>query len=485
MDKAKLVKLASNMSTRGDLLNLLNSIHRAETHIPKGEDKSYPFTIEHLLYYCNPNHISNRYRKFKIKKKSGGFRQITAPRNQSFKMLLQAVNELFKALYTPSQHAMGFAEHRSVATNAAIHKGQIYVFNIDLKDFFPSIDQARVWKRLQLAPFNFPVTIASTLAGLCAMRESHKDENGKKRYRYVLPQGAPTSPIITNMICDTLDRRLAGLAKRFGLRYSRYADDITFSSMHHVYAQDGAFRKELYRIIQQQGFTVNDSKTRLQKRGSRQEVTGIIVSNKINVTKEYVREIRSLLYIWEKYGYSVAVSKFLPRYKAEKGHVKKGNSELRNVLDGKLMYLKMVKGEEDSVFQRLYYKFQKLISQNQKPKVSFLERTPLLSFEHNQSTLITFHQEGKYKRLAQFELGGTNQVAYISKLIPQRKKYDKENLYISKCSNRQGDLFWFIYRDNPALRHELDLFQGEENKPEAPDSDIDSLNNLLDSLLTS
>lgn len=485
MDKVQLVKLASDMSTRGDLLNLLNSISHSEAQMSKGEDESSLFTIEHLLYYCNPNNVSNRYRKFKIKKKSGGFRQITAPRNQSFKMLLQAVNELFKALYTPSQYAMGFAEHRSVATNAAIHKGQNYVFNIDLKDFFPSIDQARVWKRLQLAPFNFPVTIASTLAGLCAMRERRKDENGKSIYKYVLPQGAPTSPIITNMICDTLDRRLAGLAKRFGLRYSRYADDITFSSMHHVYAQDGSFRKELYRIIQQQGFTINDSKTRLQKRGSRQEVTGIIVSDKLNVTKKYVREIRSLLYIWERYGYSVAVSRFLPRYKAEKGHVKKGNSELRNVLDGKLMYLKMVKGEEDSIFQRLYYKFQKLISQNQKPKINFLERTPLLSFENNQSTLITFYQEGRHKRFARFELDGVNQVAYMSKLVPQRKKYDKAKLAISKCLNRQGEQFWLIYPDDPAQRHELDLFQDKDDNSEVLDADIDSLNNLLDSLLTS
>ena len=103
MDKAQLVKLASDMSTRGDLLNLLNSISHSEAQMSKGEDESSLFTIEHLLYYCNPNNVSNRYRKFKIKKKSGGFRQITAPRNQSFKMLLQAVNELFKALYTPSQ----------------------------------------------------------------------------------------------------------------------------------------------------------------------------------------------------------------------------------------------------------------------------------------------------------------------------------------------------------------------------------------------
>ena len=83
-----------------------------------------------------------------------------------------------------------------------------------------SIEQARVWKRLQLEPIGLKRPLASIIAGLCSMKV--KDEEGKARY--ILPQGAPTSPIITNMICDTLDRRLAGLAKRFGLRYSRYAD---------------------------------------------------------------------------------------------------------------------------------------------------------------------------------------------------------------------------------------------------------------------
>lgn len=352
MDKTQITQIASQMSTREDLLALLNRIKQDEIReLGFDTDKFYPFTMKHLLYYCNPNHVFHRYHQFKIKKKSGGFRQITAPRNQSFMMLLQTVNEILKAMYSPSDYAMGFTEERSVVTNASVHKGQNYVFNIDLKDFFPSVEQRRVLKRFGAKPFNFSPEIALLLSGLCSMRVKREqaDETQThdldKEFVYVLPQGAPTSPIITNMICDTLDRRLAGLARRFGLRYSRYADDITFSSMHYVYAEKGEFRKELARIIGSQGFTINDTKTRLQKRGSRQEVTGIIVSDKLNVTKKYVREIRSLLYIWEKYGYSATMAKFLPKYKAEKGHVKKGNPDLTNVLDGKLMYLKMVKGE--------------------------------------------------------------------------------------------------------------------------------------------
>ncbi|MGM9795081.1 MAG: hypothetical protein ACI3ZZ_02520 [Candidatus Aphodosoma sp.] len=132
------------------------------------------------------------------------------------------------------------------------------------------------------------------------------------------------------MVCDKLDRRLAGLAKRFGLKYSRYADDITFSSMHNVYQPDSEFIIELKRIIEDQGFVMTEKITRLQKLGSRQEVTGIIVSEKLiivseklNVTQKYVHDIRNILYIWDRYGFDDAYNKFFPKYNADKGHVKK------------------------------------------------------------------------------------------------------------------------------------------------------------------
>lgn len=484
MDKTQIAQIASQMSTREDLLALLNHIKQDEIReLGFDADKFYPFTMKHLLYYCNPNHVFHRYRQFKIKKKSSGFRQITAPRNQSFMMLLQTVNEILKAMYSPSDYAMGFTEERSVVTNASVHKGQNYVFNIDLKDFFPSVEQRRVLKRFGAKPFNFNPEIALLLSGLCSMRVKREqaDETQThdldKEFVYVLPQGAPTSPIITNMICDTLDRRLAGLARRFGLRYSRYADDITFSSMHYVYAEKGEFRKELARIIGSQGFTINDTKTRLQKRGSRQEVTGIIVSDKLNVTKKYVREIRSLLYIWEKYGYSAAMEKFLPKYKAEKGHVKKGNPDLTNVLDGKLMYLKMVKGETDFVYARLFEKFQQLVAKDsggdrKNPYgITYMETVPLLKFEQDKNTEVAiFHKEGK--RYATFEFNGVKQVVSINKDVSQNDEMQKEKLAISNCRNPKGEQFWLIHLVNKVTVYNL--------KP----VDIDELNNDLDSLLS-
>lgn len=304
-----------------------------------------------------------------------------------------------------------------------------------------------------------------------------KQHDLDKQFMYVLPQGAPTSPIITNMICDTLDRKLAGLAKRFGLRYTRYADDITFSSMHYVYSENSEFMKELARIINTQGFVMNEAKMRLQKLGSRQEVTGIIVSDKLNVTKKYVREIRSLLYIWDKYGYSAAMSRFFPKYKAEKGHIKKGNPDLTNVLDGKLMYLKMVKGDTDPVYVRLYTKFQELVNRDSGPDktnsygITYIESFPILEFEKNRNTNITIHHKDSDKRYATFKLGETPQVASINKGVTPDDEQQKEKLAISCCKDFRGEQFWLI--------HLFDKVTVFKPKP----VDIDELNNDLDLLL--
>lgn len=498
MDKNSIAKATQQLESKWDLLRLLNQIKLDEMTECGLSDKFYPFTMKHLNYYCNPNNSFHRYKQFRIKKKSGGFRQITAPRNQSFMLLLRYVNEVFKAVYKPSNYAMGFTEGRSVVTNANMHKGHNYILNIDLKDFFPSIHQARVWKRLQLKPLLFKQSIANVLAGLCSMKEKTEDGN----IRFVLPQGAPTSPIITNMICDNLDRGLAGLAKRFGVVYSRYADDITFSSMHNVYHPSGEFIKELRRIVESQGFIMNEDKTRLQKKGSRQEVTGIIVSDKLNVSQKYVRDIRNILYIWRKYGYATAFNKFFPRYKEAKGHIKKGNPNMVNVLDGKLMYLKMVKGEDDSVYMRLKAQFNELCNslhddaRTTLQGITYVETWSVLEFEKKNDTtidIITTKPKEFYAihatkeeiekaekrsfenfiphRYASFKLGGRMQKASVNKSLKKEDENRKELLSISNCRDTNGKLFWLVHRSDKVT------------VPPAQPVDIDDLNDDLDKLL--
>lgn len=419
MEKREIAQRASKLQKKEELLRLLNDIVKDEL----SEEHSFSFSMKQLSYYCNPNNVRGRYKHFTIPKKSGGQRQISAP-SKGLSHILYYVNILFKAIYRPSDYAMGFVEGRNVVNNASHHIGQNYVFNTDLENFFPSIVQPRVWKRLQLPPFNFNVEIASILAGLCCIKE--KVDEGK--YKYVLPQGAPTSPLLTNAICDKLDRRLNGLAHRFGLHYSRYADDITFSSMHNVYQDNGDFRKELKRIIEDQGFRINERKTRLQKLGVRQEVTGLTVSNRVNTSKRYVAEIRNLLHIWEKYGYNDAFKRFYPYYKNEKGYIKKGEPMLENVLYGKLQYLKMVKGDKDPVYSALQARYNKLtspVNANISQSLDYLRSFTIAEFEEIVGGNINYCLSKENKLYGKVQLNGKDIIISITGAAKQQLAKDK------------------------------------------------------------
>lgn len=363
MDKNVIRKILTTIETKEQLLDLLNKIKEEDAR--EGNFTFYPFTIKQINYYCNPSH-SNRFRQFQIPKKSGGVRTISAP-NQALKNILFYLNEVFKSIYHPMECVCGFVGGKNIVDNASRHLNRNYVFNIDLSDFFTSIEQARVWGRLQAKPYCLKRSMASIIAGLCSLQQIMPD----KEIKNVLPQGAPTSPILTNMICERLDWLLTRLAKKYGVSYSRYADDMTFSSSHNVYQNNSEFRKELRAIIEGQGFKINPKKTRLQKNGTHKEVTGLTVGTKANVSRHYVKNIRAILHIWEKYGKDAAQSRFLMPYMAEKVRNVKGIPHVENVLEGKLLFMKMVKGEYDPTFFKLWNRFQKLLER--KPEVQSIQ----------------------------------------------------------------------------------------------------------------
>ena len=361
MESNTLKKIIKKIATKEELLDLLNTLKQEEAK-SFGQDSYYPFVIKHINYYCNPNH-SGRYCQFSIPKKNGGTRTIYSP-NHTLKNILYYLNEIFNILYQPNNSAYGFVHGKSIVDNARKHQNNNYVFNIDLSDFFTSIDQARVWGRLQAKPYRLKKEMASIIAGLCSIKLEMPDNT----VRFVLPQGAPTSPVLSNMICEKLDWLLSKLARKYKVVYSRYADDITFSSQHNVYQKDSDFRKELWAIIEGQRFKINPAKTRLIVSNYRQEVTGLIVNSKVNVTRRYVKNIRTILHIWEKYGLSEAQKNFLPYYLKEKSRNIKGIPHVENVVYGKLLFLKMVKGENDSTYQKLWSRYLKLIDQSVSPK---------------------------------------------------------------------------------------------------------------------
>lgn len=439
MDKQELQIRLKEIENPEDLLTLLNEIKKE-----LAGDKVIPFTMRKMMVLCNPKK-KNRYNLFYIPKKSGGDRAINVP-NGNLKWFQLCLNEILKAVYTPSPNATGFTKGKSVVTNAQIHVGNNYVFNIDLKDFFPSIKQPRVWKRLQLPPFNLKREVANIVAGLCCIEEQVFTTENKVSNNYCLPQGAPTSPILTNAICDNLDRRLNGLAKRFGLKYSRYADDITFSSMQNVYQEGSEFRVELERIIEGQNFKINTQKTRLQHRSQRQEVTGITVDVKPNVSKKYIKDIRALLHIWEKYGYNAAYAKFYPIYKSDKGLLHKGEPNLENVLHGKLCYLKMVKGEKDAVYSKLKNQFDELVSSTVpnpiKSDWEYLFTLPLKDFERINGIEIKF----RYKAMKGYDLDIDNLYR-----TPEGNKISKEEYDALAKEKKAGAYGFFELNDNSYL----------------------------------
>nr|WP_245545522.1 reverse transcriptase family protein [Mariniradius saccharolyticus] len=333
-------------------------------------EKFKPLELRALTYYADPKLCTRRYSKFSIKKKSGGVRTIHAPTN-GLKSILRSLNFVLQCIHEPHRTATGFVLDKSIVDNAKNHVGNHYVLNLDLKDFFHSFDRNKVKLAFMFTPFNLGVSkekekIAFLLASLC----THPLEvDGITKL--VLPQGSPTSPTITNILCERLDRRLNGLAKRFGANYSRYADDITFSSPHNIYHiednpslnQKGRFdnfRAEFGRLIEEEKLSINPKKTRLQRSGFRQEATGLIINDKVNVRRQYVKELRMWLYYWESYGYEKAEQIFKQDYMADKGHVKNMNAHLVNVIKGKLEFLKMVKGNEDGTYKGLKERFSKL-----------------------------------------------------------------------------------------------------------------------------
>ena len=244
------------------------------------------FDIRHLARYFGMSRDElNRlirekelhYREFSIPKHGGGSRVIFAP-TETLKGIQRHI--LAGVLERVPVHscANGFRRRRSIVTNAENHVGREVVLKIDIKDFFPSISSARV--RAAYVGLGFPEGVADVMSELSTFR-------GR------LPMGAPTSPYLSNIIASKLDRRISRLAKRLDFTYSRYADDLAFSS------RDVDFPRKIplfRRIIEDEGFRINEKKLVISRKGGRQKLTGVVVNRKLNVQKDEYRRLRAVVH---------------------------------------------------------------------------------------------------------------------------------------------------------------------------------------------
>ncbi|HWM54982.1 MAG TPA: reverse transcriptase domain-containing protein [Solirubrobacterales bacterium] len=325
-----------------------------DLHSPQAVAELVGLPLNRLTWWVWALPHARQYRRFAVVKKDGSPRDIEAP-IAPIKRIQRSIASAFTDAYRAPAHVHGFTPNRSPVTNAAIHIDQRWLFAIDLEDFFPSIAAARVRGLFLSWPFEYPEAVANLLTRICCFRDG-------------LPQGAPTSPIVSNYICRGMDRDLAKLAMSHRCYYTRYADDLVFSTDRvnfptGIATLDGGIAEpslSLRKIIEGAGFKINESKTRMQISFQRQRVTGLIVNKKVNVPRHYLRGVRALLHIWRRYDAEEA-SKSLKRASPDPNWpLGKPYPSLAAVARGRVQYIGSVRGWNDPAYLKLAHKLSEL-----------------------------------------------------------------------------------------------------------------------------
>lgn len=302
------------------------------------------------------------YKSFYIKKKNGSKRLINEPLHQLHTIQKEISTFLLIKRYV-TENSHGFELNKSIITNASNHVNKKIVLNIDLEDFFPSITKKKV-SDLLTSKFKLNAEEAEIVAEILT-------------FRNILPQGAPSSPIISNYVCEKLDKELHKFCKSFNIIYSRYADDLTFSFAFKKLPKH--IVKDIYSIIKKHEFKINDQKTRYFYRNRRQVVTGLVVNEKVNVKKEFQKRIRAILYNWKTKGFKYVTDTFLVKYGNDK--------ELIPTLSGWINFLGQVKGFDDETYLKFKNEFDSLANKEKYVKTFFIKSDDIFTIEELKSLI--------------------------------------------------------------------------------------------------
>ncbi len=296
-------------------------------------------TFEKIQFHIN----SPTYNEFFLKKKRGGKREISEPA-YALKRIQNQLNKYLQAYYLciKPEFIHGFvinpnykASICNIAQNAKPHVGKKHLLNMDIQNFFPTISATRVRNLFSSSYFRNNIHMATALALLTT-------------YKGKLPVGAPTSPVISNFVCIDMDTELFEYCKKNNITFTRYADDMSFSS-------DSPFNNviidALKSIIEKHGFQENPMKTRLSGANRKQTVTGLVVNQKVNVDRKFIRKVRAMMYDCKRNGLLLAaITHFgVPQRINEK----QLNEKFRLRLLGYIDFIGQVRGKKDS----LYLKF--------------------------------------------------------------------------------------------------------------------------------
>ena len=273
-------------------------------------------------YLYSNNRKKYLYFEYSIPKKTGGFRKIEIP-NDTIMHIQKAINKVILSKFKTSKCCIGYVKGKSIVDNASPHLSAKTLLKFDIKDFFPSITLNKVVKQFRY--YGYGKNVSRYLGYLCVNND------------YCLPQGAPTSPMLSNLVCIKLDKRIEAFCTKYNLNYTRYADDITISSIEKLSSKNCIFIKNFVdMVIKEEGFTPNQEKFKKIVNGQCLRVTGIVVNSKINVDKKILRELENAIRYISKYGLKSHLEKV--KYDLD--------TEYINHLYGLAFYIKMVNEEK-------------------------------------------------------------------------------------------------------------------------------------------
>lgn len=271
---------------------------------------SYLLCMEHRNLRQLVKSASSYYKYFAIKKHRGGLRRIMSPYSELRDVQTWIKENILDKIELPNC-VKAFVKGRNIMENAKMHEGRKYILKVDITNFFESIGARQVY--VAFRKMGYDRSVAAWLANLCTAKiEDYKyeqledQEEIQKLFNDLyhksepfLAQGAPTSPGLANIICNRMDKRMMGLANKHGFTYSRYADDMTFS----VDKKDRLPKVSMIRkIVETEGFHLNDEKIELLHEGNRQIVTGLLVDNHVRVPGRYKKDIKRHIHFCLKYG---------------------------------------------------------------------------------------------------------------------------------------------------------------------------------------
>jgi len=332
------------------------------TEIQTAQQLAHLLNVDYqkFIYHVWRVPSDKRYVEFSIPKRTGGSRVISVPATH-LKTIQSNLRVLLDEIYLAQKPVHGFYKGRSILTNATPHVRRNLLLNVDLQDFFGTIHFGRIRGMLMAWPYKLSDAIATVIAQICC----HENK---------LPQGAPTSPVIANMLSAKMDSDLRRLASLHRLKYTRYADDLTFSTNKPAFSPDivkfkldehgiettilGDALREVIEI--QNGFVVNPEKIHVRTRRDRQDVTGLVVNKKLNVDRRFVRKTRAMLHSWQRDGIAEATAHHYTKNPSHHVPPFKDPPTIEAICYGRIGFIRSVVGQASSVYMGLARRYNAL-----------------------------------------------------------------------------------------------------------------------------